>query len=119
MLRFELEGKVVRVPGRGAIAALAAYSVVACSTAPPRSPAERAADVAAAARVEAALDDDPRIYARHIDIRVDRGVVHLGGFVWSAEDFLFARNDAAAVPGISTVVNEMELMRGGMTGTSR
>jgi osmotically-inducible protein OsmY len=119
MFRLELEAEVVRVPSRGAIAALAAYSVVACSTAPPRSPAERAADAAAAARVEVALDDDPRIYARHIDVRVDRGVVHLGGFVWSAEDFLFAKNDAAAVPGISTVVNEMELMRGGMTGTSR
>jgi osmotically-inducible protein OsmY len=76
-------------------------------------------DAAAAARVEAALDEDPRIYARHIDVRVDRGVVHLGGFVWSDGDFLFAKNDAASVPGIRTVVNEMELMRGGMSGTSR
>jgi osmotically-inducible protein OsmY len=118
MLRFELEGEVVRVPSRGAIAALAAYSVVACSTSPPRSPAERAADAAAAARVEAALDEDPRIYARHVDVRVDRGVVHLGGFVWSDNELFFAKNDAASVPGIRTVVDEMELMRGGMTGGS-
>jgi len=46
-------------------------------------------------------------------------VVHLGGYVWSDNDFLFAKNDAAAVPGITTVVNQMELMRGGMSGTSR
>jgi osmotically-inducible protein OsmY len=50
---------------------------------------------------------------------VDRGVAHLAGFVWSDNEFLFAKTDAASVPGITTVVNEMELMRGGMSGTSR
>jgi osmotically-inducible protein OsmY len=103
----------------GLIAVLAANTLVACSTSPPRSDAERAADAAAAAQVEAALDADARIYARHIDVRVDRGVVHLEGYVWSDEDFLFAKNDAASVPGIRTVVNQMELMRGGVSGSSR
>ena len=97
----------------------AACGLLACSTAPPRTDAERAADAAAAAQVEAALNADPRIFARHIDVKVDGGVVHLGGYVWSDNDFLFAKNDAAAVPGITTVVNQMELMRGGMSGTSR
>jgi osmotically-inducible protein OsmY len=109
----------MRVPGRCTIAALAAYSLVACSTSPPRSEEERAADAAAAARVEAALDADPRIYARHVDVKVDRGVVHLGGFVWSASELFYAKNDAASVLGVRTVVDDMELMRGGMTGTSR
>jgi hypothetical protein len=104
---------------RPAIAALAAFSVAACSTSPPRTDAERTADAAAAAGVEAALDADSRIFARHIDVAVDRGVVHLGGFVWTDDDYLFARNDAAAVPGIKNVVNQMELMRGGVSGTSR
>jgi osmotically-inducible protein OsmY len=102
-----------------AAALSAAYSLVACSTSPPKTEAERGADAAAAAMVEAALDADPRIFARHIDVKVDRGVVHLGGYVWSDGDFLFAKNDAAAVPGVTTVVNQMELMRGGTSGTSR
>lgn len=102
-----------------AITPLAAYGMVACSTAPLRSDAERAADAAAAAQVESALNADARIYARHIDVSVNQGVVHLGGYVWSDDAFLFAKNDAAAVPGIQAVVNEMELMRGGVSGTSR
>jgi len=110
--------KVVRVLG-GLTAALAAYTLAACSTSPPRSDAERSADGAAAAQVEAALEADPRIFARHIDVRVNRGVVHLEGFVWSDEDLLFARKDAASVPGIWGVVNQMELMRGGISGSSR
>jgi osmotically-inducible protein OsmY len=97
----------------------AACGLLACSTAPPRTDSERAADAAAAAQVEAALNADPRIFARHIDVKVDGSVVHLGGYVWSDNEFLFAKNDAAAVPGITTVVNQMELMRGGMSGTSR
>jgi hypothetical protein len=102
-----------------AIITLVACSVVACATSPPRSDAERTADAAAAAQVEAALNADPRIYARHIDVTVNRGVVHLGGYVWSDSDFLYAKNDAASVPGITTVVNQMDLTRGGVSGTSR
>jgi len=113
--------KVVRISSAviAAVTALAAFSVVACSTSPPRSDAERTADAAAAAQVESALDADPRIYARHIDVAVNRGVAHLGGYVWSDDEFLFAKNDAASVPGVTTVVNQMELMRGGISGTSR
>jgi osmotically-inducible protein OsmY len=76
-------------------------------------------DTETAAQVEAALEADPKIYARHIEVRVDRGTVHLGGFVWASEELLFAKNDAASVPGVRGVADEMELMRGGMTGTSR
>jgi osmotically-inducible protein OsmY len=102
-----------------AVTLSAACGLVACSTSPPKTDAERAANATAAAEVEAALNADPRIFARHIDVKVDGGVVHLGGYVWSDDDFLFAKNDAAAVPGITTVVDQMELMRGGTSGTSR
>jgi osmotically-inducible protein OsmY len=101
------------------VALAAAYGVVACSTTPRRSAAERAADAEIATRVEAALLADPDIYARHIDVAVDRGVVHLGGYVWEDEDFRLARNDAASVPGVKIVDTQMELMRGGVAGTSR
>jgi osmotically-inducible protein OsmY len=98
---------------------LAAYGVVACSTTPRRTAAERVADADIADRVQAALLADPNIYARHIDVEVDRGVVHLGGYVWEDGDFRTARRDAASVPGAKTVVTEMELVRGGLAGTSR
>jgi osmotically-inducible protein OsmY len=80
---------------------------------------ERAADAETADRVQAALFADPNIYARHIDIAVDRGVVRLGGYVWENEDFQRARSDAAAVPGVRSVLTEMELMRGGVGGSGR
>jgi hypothetical protein len=40
-------------------------TVVACSTSPRGTEAERAADADTAARVEAALAEDPNLYARH------------------------------------------------------
>jgi osmotically-inducible protein OsmY len=110
---------VMRIAFVVAVTLSAAYGLVACSTSPPKTDAERVADAAATAQIEAALNADPRIFARHIDVKVDRGVVHLGGYVWSDSDYLFAKNDAAAVPGITTVVNQIELMRGGTSGTSR
>jgi hypothetical protein len=46
-------------------------------------------------------------------------VVHLGGYVWSDSEMQFAKADAATVPGVLGVSDEMELMRGGISGTSR
>ena len=97
----------------------ATCGVVACSTTPRRTAAEREVDSDTAARVQAVLLADQNIYARHIDINVDRGVVHLGGFVWENDDFQTARRDAASVPGVKTVVTEMELLRGGLGGAGR
>jgi osmotically-inducible protein OsmY len=64
------------------MAVVATYAVLACSSLPPRSVEELAADTAIAAKVEAALVADPDIYARHIDVAVNRGVVRLGEFVY-------------------------------------
>jgi len=102
-----------------AVVFVAAYGVVACSTLPRRTAAEWAADAETADRVQATLMADPNIYARHIDITVDRGVVHLGGFVWETDDFQTARRDAASVAGVTAVVTDMELKRGGLSGTGR
>jgi hyperosmotically inducible protein len=102
-----------------AMAVAATYAVLACSSLPPRSAEELAADTAIAAKVEAALVADPDIYARHIDVAVDRGVVRLGGFVYSDEDFRSARRDAASILGVKNVDTDMELMRGGISGSSR
>jgi osmotically-inducible protein OsmY len=101
------------------VAVAATCALVACSTTPRRTAPERAADAEIATRVEAALLADPDMYARHIDVAVDRGVVHLGGYVWEDDDFRLARNDAASVPGVRTVEVQMELMRGGIAGSTR
>jgi osmotically-inducible protein OsmY len=95
---------------------LLAGSLSACSTGPPRTEAEQAADADTAARVESALTANPTLFARHIDVSVDGGVVYLGGYVWSVEDLYLARNLAASVPGVKSVSSELELMRGGSKG---
>ena len=97
----------------------ATCGVVACSITPRRTGAEREVDSDTAAWVQAVLLADQNIYARHIDVNVDRGVVHLGGYVWENDDFQTARRDAASVPGVKTVVTEMELLRGGLGGAGR
>lgn len=95
---------------------LAASLTAGCSTAPPRSVAERQSDLALAAQVEAALDADPRLFARHIDVSVVRGKVYLGGYVWSSDDFYRAPLIARSVPGVTGLVSDMELLRGGRSG---
>jgi osmotically-inducible protein OsmY len=104
----------------GALAALAILllggSLAACSTAPRRTDAERAADADTASRVESAFTADPTLFARHIDVSVDGGVVYLGGYVWSVEDLYLARHLAASVAGVRSVSSDMELMRGGSKG---
>lgn len=102
----------------GVGASIALLSVFGCATTP-RTAQERAADADVTAKVEAALDSDSRIYARHVDVNVDRGVVYLGGYVWSDSELRFAKADAAAVPGVLSVSDQIELMRGGISGTSR
>jgi osmotically-inducible protein OsmY len=107
---------------RGSAATLVAgitAGIVACNSVPPRTSLERAADAETANKVRAALIADPNIYARHIDIAVNRGVVRLGGYVWEDEDFQRARNDAASIPGVRSVLTEMELTRGGIGGSGR
>jgi osmotically-inducible protein OsmY len=96
-----------------ALAAVWLCSVVACSTGPRKSEAERLADKAMADRVELALNSDNLLYARHIIVRADNGVVRLGGFVWDPPDVVEAVRVAGSVQGVSRVVNTLELQRNG------
>jgi osmotically-inducible protein OsmY len=104
--------------GFGVGGCLALLAALGCATTP-RTSEERAVDADIAERVEAALGTDSRVYARHVDVNVDRGVVHLGGYVWSDSELQFAKADAAAVPGVLGVSDEIELIRGGVSGSSR
>jgi len=97
---------------------------VSCATAPPQ-PAPPAA--AGSARAEQAVTDellasavysklnaDPTYYFRHVDVRVDHGVAHLSGYVWSTDAIYGARRIARSVPGITQVLTtQLELERNG------
>jgi osmotically-inducible protein OsmY len=94
-----------------AIAALCA--VAACASGPRKTAAELQVDKETAARVEAALNADDALYARHISVHADNGVVRLTGYVWNASDFQTARTIAEGVDGVTGVVNDLELNRNG------
>jgi osmotically-inducible protein OsmY len=94
-------------------AALVLGGVLACTTPSAKSDAERQADHETARSVKAALDADKKLYARHITVRADNGVVRLSGYVWDPPDLIEAKRVAALVPGVSQVVNDLELERNG------
>jgi osmotically-inducible protein OsmY len=91
--------------------------VVACATGPRKNEAQRQADRETAERVQAALDGDKRLYARHIFVRADSGVVRLTGYVWDPPDLDEAKSVAEMVGGVTRVVNDLELERNGADST--
>ena len=93
----------------------------ACVNAPPRSDAQKQADRETAGRVQAALDADESLYAKHITVRADAGVIHLSGYVWDTGDLDEAATIASLVVGVNKVVNDLELQRNGIdnSGVSR
>jgi osmotically-inducible protein OsmY len=94
-----------------ALGAAVLCGLLACAT--HRTEAERQADKEIAARVQDALDADKLLYAKHITVRAYDGVVHLSGYVWDPPDLNEAQSVAQQVPGVSQVVNDLELQRNG------
>jgi osmotically-inducible protein OsmY len=72
------------------------------------------ADEIIAEQVYQALNIDPTHYFRHVEVEVHDGVVTLSGFVWSAPSIYRAEEIAAQVPGVTHVVDRMELERNGL-----
>jgi osmotically-inducible protein OsmY len=99
----------------------ATLALAACSTVPPRSPAQTAGDRAVADSVYAALDADPAYFYRHVDVRVEDGVADLSGYVWSTDAIYRAREITRQVSGVTRVVtSQLELERGGrLNGPAR
>ena len=91
------------------VLAATACILVACSTSPPSSPAQRAADAATSARVQAALAAQPNLFARDIVVSVQDGVVNLSGMAWSNDDIQTAERIAGSVPGVKGVDNQVGL----------
>lgn len=88
----------------------------ACSTAPPKSPAEERADAATTQRIYAALDANPVFYFRDVDVSVDGGAAYLSGYVWTTDALYTAQQIARKVPGVTRVVDQMELERESLRG---
>jgi hyperosmotically inducible periplasmic protein len=86
--------------------------MTACMSGPPKSAEERQADKALVENVQSALTSDKTLYARHISVRADNGVVTLGGYVWTTEELTAAPQIAQSVPGVTKVVNRIEVDRG-------
>jgi osmotically-inducible protein OsmY len=105
---------VINRVARAGFAVALLCGVAACATGPAKSDAQQQADREMAAHVQAALDADKSLYARHIFVHADNGVVRLTGFVWDPPDLSEAKSVAELVPGVSSVVNDLELERNGM-----
>jgi osmotically-inducible protein OsmY len=103
---------------RTGLAIVAVCNVLACATDAPRTDAQRQADKETAARVQSALDADNLLYAKHITVRSDNGVVRLSGFVWDPTDLDEAQRIAEGVEGVSKVLNDLELQRNGIDDSS-
>ena len=72
------------------------------------------ADQALADTIYSQLNADPTYYFRHVEVRVDHGVAHLSGYVWSTDALYAARRIARSVPGVTGVVTaQLELERNG------
>jgi osmotically-inducible protein OsmY len=95
---------------------LMTITLTSCSTSPPRSAEQIRADEDIAVRVYAALNADPIYYLRHVDVRVYGDVAYLSGFIWTSDALFKAKEITAKVPGVTGVVNEMELERQGRRG---
>jgi hypothetical protein len=97
---------------------------VSCASAPPKPTTPAAAqsmrseigatDEVLANIVYSELNSDPLYYFRHVDVRVDNGVAHLSGYVWSADAIYQARKIARNVPGVTGVsTSQLQLERNG------
>jgi osmotically-inducible protein OsmY len=78
----------------------------------PKTAAERQADKDLTDQVQTTLNSDKNLYARHINLRADSGVVTLSGYVWTPEEMSAAVQIAENVSGVTKVVNRMEVDRG-------
>jgi osmotically-inducible protein OsmY len=91
--------------------------VASCATAPPQPsppPGVGSTDELLANAIYAKLNANPTYYFRHVDVRLENGVAHLSGYVWSADALYAARNIARSVPGVTGVVtSQLELERNG------
>jgi hyperosmotically inducible periplasmic protein len=96
-----------------AVAVVVLCGVAACVSGPRKTEAQLQADKLTAEHVETALNADKMLYAKHIFVQADNGVVRLTGYVWERAALVQAALIAEGVPGVTQVVNDLELQRNG------
>ena len=101
-----------RLPHEGLVVVMLC-GIAACASGPPKTDSQAQADKVMAERVEAALNADHSLFAKHITAHADNGVVRLTGYVWESSDFEEATYIASNVPGVVRVQNDLELNRNG------
>jgi osmotically-inducible protein OsmY len=94
-----------------AVLGVSAAALIACASAPPKSPEQQRADAATADRVYAALEANPIYYLRDVEVSVDSGVTELSGYVWTTSALYAAQDIARGVPGVTRVSDKMQLER--------
>ena len=72
--------------------------------------ASRLSDAVLTAKVEQALHDDPYIFANHMSVVTENGIVRLQGIALDVNDLHQALALARRIAGRRHVVNEMELI---------
>ncbi len=104
----------IKSGGYAGVALVLACGVLGCGAFPHRTEAQKQADKETASRVQDALDGDHILYAKHIVVHAEDGVVELSGYVWATEDIYEAQRVAEDTTGVARVVNNLELQRNGM-----
>ena len=70
--------------------------------------AKQPSDAAMAARVAAAMQRNPYIFADHVTVTTENGVVRVGGMVRDLSDLFAILRLARRIAGKGRVVNEIE-----------
>ena len=81
----------------------AASSQAAAPTGQPAQSVASTNDEGLTQAVSSALNADPNYYYRHVNVRVDKGVAKLSGYVDSSSAIYRARSIAGKVPGVTRV----------------
>jgi osmotically-inducible protein OsmY len=103
-----------RLTIRSAVAcAVAPMLAAACAADPPTSSQRHQSDIRAMNEFYSRLASDQTYYYPHVTIRVENGVARLSGYVWNTEAQYHAKEVATNVPGITAVVDNLELEREG------
>ena len=92
---------------------VAAMLAVAWAADPPASSQQYQSDMHAMMEFYSRLASDHVHYYPHVTIHVENGVARLSGYVWSTDAQYHAKEIASSVPGITAVVDNLELEREG------
>lgn len=90
--------------------------ISACATNPARTSSELEADKKLEIAVTQQLANDPNVFAPHIQVSVNRGVVTLSGMVFDGNEIFEAGRVAQLVPGVVSVRNQIEMHISGRGG---